>query len=78
MTKKWLTGLIVGSHATHLSEVDYKNVILRGHLALVGLAVGVSYIFIDHWNGIYGNELYNVATCIVSLTTIFFNRAGEI
>jgi signal transduction histidine kinase len=50
---------------------------LRGNLALVGLVVGVSYIFIDHFRGIYGNEPYYVATILVSVIAILLNRAGK-
>jgi signal transduction histidine kinase len=78
MIRKWLTDLIVGkSNARHLSEVDFKNVILRGHLAMVGFSVGIAYIFIDHWNGIRGNEGYYIATCIASVVTLYFNRIGK-
>lgn len=69
--------LILGKNAILLTGADRKNVLLRGNLTLVGFTVGVSYIFIDHYNGIYGNEPYYFATILVSLTTFALNRAGK-
>ena len=77
MRKTWFRDLILGKKERILSDANYKNVILRGLLALVGLSVGVSYIFIDHSNEIYGNEPYYIATIIVSLAAFFLNRAGK-
>lgn len=77
MLKTWFRNLVLGKNSTLLSEAEHKNVILRGQLALVGLSVGVSYIFIDHYNSIYGNEPYYFATIAISLLVFFLNRAGK-
>jgi signal transduction histidine kinase len=78
MLKRWFREFLVGKNSAVLhSESEYKSVVLRGNLALVGLIVGFSYIFIDRFNGISGNELFYIATCVVSLTTLFYIRAGK-
>lgn len=77
MANDWFRNLVLGKNSATLSEADHKSVILRGQLALVGLSVGIAYIFIDHLNGIYGNEVYYVATILVSLTTFYLNRVGK-
>jgi signal transduction histidine kinase len=77
MIKHWFRKLVLGKRAPLLSEADYKNVILRGNLSMVALTVGVSYIFIDHYNGIYGNEPYYVVTVAISLTSLYLNRIGK-
>jgi signal transduction histidine kinase len=68
---------MLGKNAALLSEADHKSVILRGNLALVGFTVGLSYIFLDHFNGIYGNEHYYFATMLVSMASLYLNRIGK-
>jgi hypothetical protein len=41
------------------------------------VVVGICYIFIDHWNGIYGNEPYYLATSAISIVTVFLVRYGK-
>lgn len=77
MANNRLRQFLTGKNGLLLSDANYKTAVLRGHLALVGLTVSLSYIGIDHLNGIYGNEPYYIVTAVFSLATVFLNRAGK-
>jgi signal transduction histidine kinase len=66
--------LILGRNVYIPSRVDYKISMLRSHLALIALVVGVSYIFIDANHGIYGSEPYYIGVAISALITLVLNR----
>ncbi len=59
------------------SNIDFKNAMLRGNMALIALIVGVSYIFIDISNGIYYSLPYYIAVIILSFITIALNRRNR-
>jgi signal transduction histidine kinase len=56
------------------SRVDFKNAILRSQLAVITMVVAVSYIFIDIYHGIGGNEPYYMGVAVMALITILLNR----
>ncbi len=76
MRRRWLLILVAGKNLSTLSDSDLRMVVLRATLALVGLSVGIGYIFIDHATGIQGNEPFYAVTIACSLITLLFNRAG--
>jgi signal transduction histidine kinase len=66
--------LMLGRNVYIPSRVDYKNAMLRSQLAVIALIVGISYIFIDWYHGIYGSEPYYIGVGVVSIITLILNR----
>lgn len=66
--------IMLGRNVYIPSRADYKNALLRSQLATATLIVGVSYIFIDHFHGIYGNEPFYIGGIFASLLTLVLNR----
>ena len=58
MPGKKFRDLIIGKDVYINSWVDYKNALLRGYLIVVSLLVGITYIFVDHYNNITENDPY--------------------
>lgn len=77
MLRRKFRDLIIGKHTYINSWVDYKNAILRGHLIVVSLLVGITYIFVDRYNNIEGNDPYYLAVIITAIITLVFNRLGK-
>ena len=57
-----------------LSIVEYKTSTLRVVLSLIGIGAGTAYLFIDRFNGIYGNDIYYLAVVTSGMLTIYLNR----
>ena len=75
---RWFREFLIGKNASAiLSDAEMKRLVLRGNLALVGLFVGIAYIFVDHSNGIYGHEAYYISCSAISLATLFLIRTGK-
>jgi signal transduction histidine kinase len=66
--------LILGRNVYIPSRVDYKIAMLRSHLALLAMFVGISYIFIDRQHGIYDTEPYYIGVAIGSFIILILNR----
>jgi signal transduction histidine kinase len=77
MLKRKFRDLIIGKHTYINSWVDYKNAILRGHLIVVSLLVGITYIFVDRYNNVEGNDPYYIAVIITAAITLIINRWGR-
>jgi len=77
MLKRKFRDLIIGKHTYINSWVDYKNAILRGHLIVVSLLVGITYIFVDRYNNVEGNDPYYIAVIITAVITLIINRWGR-
>ena len=56
------------------SRVDYKNAILRSQLAAITIIVAISYVFIDVYHGVIGNEPYYIGVASLALVTVLLNR----
>jgi signal transduction histidine kinase len=50
---------------------------LRGHLIVVSLLVGITYIFVDRYNNVEGNDPYYIAVIITAAITLIINRWGR-
>lgn len=66
--------IMLGRNVYIPSRVEYKNALLRSQLATATMAVGISYIIIDYYHGIAGNDPFYFGGIIVSLLTIVLNR----
>lgn len=66
--------IIIGKNTYIESWVDYKNAILRGHLIVVSLLVGIAYIFVDRYNNVLGNDPYYIAVIVTAVVTFILNR----
>jgi len=77
MLKRKFRNLIIGKSTYINSWVDYKNAILRGHLIVVSVLVGITYIFVDRYNNIQGNDHYYIAAILTGIITLIINRRGQ-
>ncbi|MBN8576908.1 MAG: HAMP domain-containing histidine kinase [Cytophagales bacterium] len=77
MFGKRFRNFIIGKSNYVASWVEYKHAILRGHLIVLCLLVGVVYLAIDMATDIRGNEPYYVAVIITGLLTLYLNRIGK-
>jgi signal transduction histidine kinase len=66
--------LIIGKGTYIHSWVDYKSALLRGHLIVVSIAVGIVYLITDWLSNIQGNEPYYVGVIVTSVITFVLNR----
>lgn len=66
--------LIIGKGTYIPSWGDYKNALLRGHLIVVTITVGVVYLITDWLSGIQGNEPYYLAVIATGVITFILNR----
>ncbi|MBL7875082.1 MAG: HAMP domain-containing histidine kinase [Cyclobacteriaceae bacterium] len=66
--------LVIGKDTYIASWVDYKNALLRGHLIVVSIVVGIAYLITDRLNHILGNEPYYLAVIITGIITFILNR----
>ncbi len=74
MFRRKFRDLIIGKDTYIDSWVDYKNAILRGHLIVVSLLVGIAYMFMDRYNHVSGNDLYYIAVIVTGAITFILNR----
>jgi signal transduction histidine kinase len=74
MPGKKFRDLIIGKDVYINSWVDYKNALLRGYLIVVSLLVGITYIFVDHYNNITENDPYYFAVIVTAIITFTLNR----
>ncbi|MBL7870201.1 MAG: HAMP domain-containing histidine kinase [Cyclobacteriaceae bacterium] len=74
MLRKKFRDLIIGKGTYIDSWVDYKNAILRGHLIVVSLLVGIVYLFVDRYNNVAGNDIYYIAVMVTAVFTFILNR----
>jgi PAS domain S-box-containing protein len=56
------------------SRIEYKSALLRGYMALIAIAVGIAYAFINIRNGLLISYGYYVGVIIMSIATIILNR----
>jgi signal transduction histidine kinase len=77
MSRHWFRELLTGKNGPLLSDAEYKTAVLRGNLALVAITVSISYLFIDYFNRIDGNQYYYVATFFFALVSVYLNRQGH-
>lgn len=77
MLGKKFRDIIIGKDTYIVSWVEYKNAILRGHLIVVSIFVGLTYLITDSLNGIQGNQFYYLAVIISAIITLFLNRKGK-
>ncbi|MEO5599351.1 MAG: HAMP domain-containing sensor histidine kinase [Cyclobacteriaceae bacterium] len=66
--------IVLGRSVFIPSRVDFKNAILRSHLAVITMVVAVSYIYIDIYHGVRGNEPYYLGVAVMALITVLLNR----
>ena len=66
--------LVLGRNVFIPSRVDYKNAILRSQLAAITIIVAISYVFIDVYHGVIGNEPYYIGVASLALVTVLLNR----
>lgn len=66
--------LVIGKDTYIASWVDYKNALLRGHLIVVSIVVGIVYLITDRLSHIMGNEPYYLAVIITGIITFILNR----
>lgn len=66
--------LVIGKGTYIPSWVDYKNALLRGHLIVVSILVGIVYLITDWLSNIFGNEPYYLAVIVTSIITFILNR----
>jgi signal transduction histidine kinase len=66
--------LVIGKGTYISSWVDYKNALLRGHLIVVSILVGIVYLITDWLSNIQGNEPYYLAVIATSVITFILNR----
>jgi signal transduction histidine kinase len=66
--------LIIGKGTYIHSWVDYKSALLRGHLIVVSIAVGIVYLITDWLSNIQGNAPYYVGVIVTSVITFVLNR----
>jgi signal transduction histidine kinase len=74
MLGKKFRDIIIGKDTYITSWVDYKNALLSGHLIVVSILVGITYLIIDWLNGIRGNEPYYIAVVVVAIAALVLNR----
>src|SRR5882757_5420691 len=72
--RRIVRNLLIGKTNYLESKFEYKSALLRGYMAVIALAVGISYFFIDRMNGIYANTPFYLAVIFLALVTIYLNR----
>lgn len=66
--------IVLGSNVFIPTRVDYRKAILRSQLAIITFLVAISYVFIDLYHGVKGNEPYYFGTAALAAITFLLNR----
>lgn len=72
--KKAIRDIIIGRDQFITSTAQYRNAMLRGLIAMIGLLIGILYIFIDTKNSVSTGYLWYGLLIVVSLLTLWLNR----
>lgn len=72
--KKALRDIIIGRDHFITSTAQYRNAMLRGLIAMIGLLIGFLYIFIDVSNEVGTGYVWYFLLISVSLLTLWLNR----
>src|SRR5690606_13639635 len=66
--------IIIGRDHFIPSTVQYRNAMLRGLIAMIGLLIGILYIFIDASNEVGTAYVWYLLLIAISLLTLWLNR----
>ncbi len=72
--KKALRDIIIGRAQFITSTAQYRNAMLRGLMAMIGLLIGFFYIFIDASNDVGTAYVWYGLLIVISLLTLWLNR----
>ncbi len=72
--KKVIRNIIIGRDQFISSTTEYRNAMLRGLIAMIGLIIGVLYIFVDASNEVHAAYPVYVLLAVLSLLTLWLNR----
>lgn len=72
--KKALRDIIIGRDQFITSTAQYRNAMLRGLMAMIGLLIGFFYIFIDASNNVGTAYVWYGLLILISLLTLWLNR----
>ncbi|HLT82157.1 MAG TPA: ATP-binding protein [Cyclobacteriaceae bacterium] len=75
--KKVIRDIIIGPDQFISSTTEYRNAMLRGLIAMIGLIIGVLYIFVDAINDVHAGYPVYVSLAVLSLLTLWLNRIGK-
>jgi PAS domain S-box-containing protein len=75
--KKTIRDFIIGADEYVSSTVQYRNTMLRGLIAMIAFAVGMTYIAIDGINGVSGGYVWYALLMVLSLLTLWLNRTKQ-
>lgn len=75
--KKVIRDIIIGPDQFISSTTEYRNAMLRGLIAMIGLIIGVLYIFVDAINDVHAGYSVYVSLAVLSLLTLWLNRIGK-
>ncbi len=76
MRKDWVNGFFLTNKTFHSHNV-YKRAILRGQLSLLGISIGIFYIFLDYFNNLFASIPFYLLLVLLSGIVFFMNRAGK-
>lgn len=72
--KKAIRDIIIGRDHFITSTAQYRNAMLRGLIAMIGMLIGFLYIFIDASNKVGTGYTWYVLLILISLLTLWLNR----
>src|SRR5690606_29783606 len=72
--KKVIRNIIIGRDQYISSTTEYRNAMLRGLIAMIGLIIGILYIFVDASNDVHTAYPVYALLAILSLLTLWLNR----